>query len=366
VAEPPAVLLVANFAARVGGGEESLLLLARGLDRARFAPHAVVPAEGEMATLLRAAGVPVVVLPLPALRPWTLPAVARAWRRLRRLLADRRIALVHAHGSRGALYAGLAARGLGVPLVWHARIADRDPRLDPLLLGLATRVIAISEAVAARFTGSPRAGRVRVVYNGIDLERWQPGPSPPREGLEVLLPGRLMPDKGQATLLRAAPAVLARHRGTRFVLLGADAGGEGARLRALARTLGVEAAVELCPWASDPRAAFQAADVVVLPSRSEGFGRVLVEAGCLAKPVVASRVGGIPEIVADGETGLLVPPGDPPALAEALNRLLADPTLRAKLGAAARARALERFGAARHVAGVQQVYAEALDAGGGS
>jgi glycosyltransferase involved in cell wall biosynthesis len=160
--------------------------------------------------------------------------------------------------------------------------------------------------------------------------------------------------------VRAAPAILARHPSTRFVLLGADAAGESARLRALARELGVDAALELAPWTGDPRPIFEAADVVTLPSRSEGFGRVLVEAACLEKPVVASRVGGIPEVVIDGETGLLVAPDDPAALAEALTRLLGDPGLRAKLGAAGRLRATERFSAARHVEGVERVYAEAL------
>lgn len=360
MAEPIPILLLANFAERVGGGEESLLLLARGLDRRRFAPSALVPAEGEMAAELRACGLPVAVQSLPAVRPWTLPAMLAAWTRLRARLIASRVALIHAHGSRGALYAGLAARGLGVPLVWHARIAERDRWLDPILLALSARVIAISDAVAARFAGSPRAGRVRVVANGVDLERWAPTGAASEAAPCVLLPGRLMPDKGQETLVRSAPAILARHPSTRFVLLGADTAGEGARLRALARQLGVEAALELRPWTGDPRPIFEAADVVTLPSRAEGFGRVLVEAACLEKSVVASRVGGIPEVVVDGETGLLVAPDDPAALAEALNRLLGDPGLRAKLGAAARLRATERFSAPRHVEGVERVYAEAL------
>ena len=90
MAEPIPILLLANFAERVGGGEESLLLLARGLDRRGFAPSALVPAEGEMAAELRACGLPVAVQSLPAVRPWTLPAMLAAWTRLRaRLIASR-------------------------------------------------------------------------------------------------------------------------------------------------------------------------------------------------------------------------------------------------------------------------------------
>ena len=129
--------MVANFAERVGGGEESLLLLARGLDRGRFAPSALVPAEGEVASELRACGLPVAVQPLPTVRPWALPAMLAARAALRARLVASRVALIHAHGSRGALYAGLAARGLGMPLVWHARIAERDRWLDPILLRLS-------------------------------------------------------------------------------------------------------------------------------------------------------------------------------------------------------------------------------------
>ncbi|MBI4636032.1 MAG: glycosyltransferase family 4 protein [Candidatus Rokubacteria bacterium] len=360
MAEAPPILLVANFADRVGGGEESLLTLASGIDRRRFAPHAVVPGEGAVAAALREAGVPVAVVPLPPLRPWTLVAGIRTVRRLRALLAARGIRLAHAHSSRGALYTALAARRRGIPLVWHVRIVDRDPLLDGPLMFFSTRVIAVSEAVRGRFGGSRFRDKVRVVYNGVNAEYWTaPAASPPSgDGPVVLVVGRLMPEKGQATLLRAAPAVLSRVPSARFVLLGTDHGGERERLERLAQSLGIRQAVEIRSWIADPRRAYAEADVVAVPSRMEGFGRVLVEAGCLAKPVVASRVGGIPEVVVDGETGLLVPHDDPKAWAEALSRLLGDPGLRTRLGRAGRERALSRFSARRHVEGVEAVYAE--------
>jgi hypothetical protein len=363
MAEPARLLLVANFADRVGGGEESFLALARGLDRERFAPHAVVPADGEVADALRTLGIRVTVVALPPLRPWSLRAAWRSVRTLRSLLVTADVRLVHTHGSRGTLYAGLAARRRRIPVIWHVRIADRDPWLDGLLLRLSTRVIAISAAVKTRFDGRCQSEKVRVVYNGVDPAYWVPPESRARAGAPptLLCVGRLSPEKGQATLLQAIPMVRRQVPSARVLFVGADVAGEAERLRGLAETLGVRDAVEFRRWMPDPRPAFCEADVVVLPSRSEGFGRVLVEAALLAIPAVASRVGGIPEVVMDGRTGLLVPSDDPAALAHAATKLLRDPDLRHAMGQAAREHALARFTIRQHLEGVQGVYAELLD-----
>jgi glycosyltransferase involved in cell wall biosynthesis len=361
--EPVRLLLVANFADRVGGGEESLLALARGLNRERFHPHAVVPADGDVADALRALGIPVTLLALPPLRPWSLRAAWRSLRALRSLLVAADVRLVHTHGSRGTLYAGLAARRPRVPVIWHVRIADRDPWLDGLLLRLSTRVIAISKAVESRFDGRCQADKVCVVYNGVDPAYWAPPEPRARTGAPptVLCVGRLSPEKGQTTLLQAVPLVRRQVPSARFLFVGADVAGEAERLRGVAEILGVRDAVEFRRWMPDPRPAFGEADLIAVPSRSEGFGRVLVEAAFLAIPAVASRVGGIPEVVVDGQTGLLVPPDDPAALAHALATLLRDPDLRHAMGQAAREHALARFTIRQHVGSVEGVYAKLLD-----
>jgi glycosyltransferase involved in cell wall biosynthesis len=361
--EPVRLLLVANFADRVGGGEESLLALARGLNRERFHPHAVVPADGDVADALRVLGIPVTLLALPPLRPWSLRAAWRSLRALRSLLVAADVRLVHTHGSRGTLYAGLAARRPRVPVIWHVRIADRDPWLDGLLLRLSTRVIAISRAVESRFDGRCQADKVCVVYNGVDPAYWAPPEPRARTGAPptVLCVGRLSPEKGQATLLQAVPLVRRQVPSARFLFVGADVAGEAERLRGVAEILGVRDAVEFRRWMPDPRPAFGEADLIAVPSRSEGFGRVLVEAAFLAIPAVASRVGGIPEVVVDNQTGLLVPPDDPAALAHALVTLLRDPDLRHAMGQAAREHTLARFTIRQHVGSVEGVYAKLLE-----
>src|SRR5204863_237635 len=156
--------------------------------------------------------VPLALRPLPTVRPSTLLAGARAVRDLRALLSARRIRLVHAHGSRGALYAGLAARRSRIPVIWHVRIVDRDPWLDGLLLRLSSAIVANSAAAAGRFRGRSGAGtKVHIVPNGVDLEMFSPGPpattpAPPAEGAVVYL-GRLEHGKGPDVFLEAARVV---------------------------------------------------------------------------------------------------------------------------------------------------------------
>ncbi len=364
-AEPVSVLMLANFADRVGGGEENVLGLAGALDPSRWAVRVAVPGEGEMAAALAEMGVPCAVLPLPPVRPWTVPASLVALRRLAALVADWRIALVHAHGSRGALYAGLAARRRA-RLVWHARIVDRDPWLDPILVRLAQAVIANSCATARRFARLAAArDKVHVVLNGVDLERFGPGAGDPALRRALGLPpagpvvgyvGRLERGKGPDVLLAAAEVLHARRPDVSFLFVG-----DGPLAGELAmRSSRAGLAAAFVGRRRDLAALLRLSAVLAVPSRQEAFGRVLVEAMASGIPVVAARVGGIPEVVTDGRTGLLVPPEDPPALARALELTLADADATRARVRAATADARARFSLEAHTAGVARVYEAVL------
>jgi glycosyltransferase involved in cell wall biosynthesis len=364
-AEPPTVLLLANFAGLVGGGEESLLGLAATLDRRRVRLLGAVTAEGRVAERLRELAVPVSVVPLPRVRPWTLPAMGLAWWRLRRLLVRQRVALVHAHGSRGALYAGLAALRLHVPLLWHVRIDDPDPRLDPVLVRLASAMIANSAATARRLASWPAAaGKVTIVPNGVDLARFAPAaPDPALRASLQLEParplvgyfGRLEHAKGVDVLLDAAARV---HTKLPAAFLFVGDGPLRARLASRAQAEGVP--VCFTGRREDVAELMRLCAVVVLPSRSEAFGRVLVEAMASGVPVVATTVGGIPEVCVDGATGLLVPPDDPDALAVAIALTLTDQAATGERVRAALADVHARFDLAIHARGVQALYARLL------
>jgi glycosyltransferase involved in cell wall biosynthesis len=357
------VLVVSNHGHVVGGGEESLLLLLGALDRARWAAVVAVPEEGAVAARARALGLPVHVVPLPTLRR-PGPALLRSVRALARLAAATGAALIHANGSRAMAYGGVAGRVARRPVVWHVRIAERDPLLDRALGALADRVIVISRAVARRF---PRAlaRKLRVVPNGVDLTRFAPRPVsqalratlgvPPGTPVVVSV-GRFVAFKGYTHLLDAAAVLEAARPGVHWVLAGE--GELRAELEAQARRLGLAGRVHFTGWREEVPELLAAGDLFVLPSLAEHFGRVLIEAMAMARAVVATDAGGVPEIVVHGETGLLVPPADPRALAAAVGELLADPVRATRLGAAGRRHAETTFSAAGHAAAVERVYRE--------
>jgi len=364
------VVLVSNHAEVVGGGEESLLGLLGALDRGRWAPTLVAPADGAVAARARALGVPVRLIALPMLRRPRL-ALLGSVAALQRLVRTTSAVLVHANGSRAMAYAGVAARLARRPVIWHVRIGERDPLLDRVLGRLADRVIVISQSVVRRF---PRAlaRKVRVVPNGVDLERFAPRPPSARLRAALGIPdgtpavvsvGRFVALKGYGHLLDAAAALDAERPGVHWILVGD--GELRADLEARARSLGLAARVHFTGWRDDIPDLMALGDLLVLPSLAEPFGRVLIEAMAMARAVVATSAGGVPEIVVHGETGLLVPPADPRALAAAVRELLDDPGRAARLGVAGRRRAQAEFGLARHAAAVGALYDELLSEGHG-
>jgi glycosyltransferase involved in cell wall biosynthesis len=238
---------------------------------------------------------------------------------------------------------------------YHTRIQKRwHVRLDQLCTALCHRVIAVSEHTAEVMRGEEGApaGRVRVILNGIDFERVRLSTPKAPQALRrqfapngeflLLQVARLHPEKGHEHLFRALAAI--RARAARPVrLLVAGSGSFEAEYRRQVRELGVEEMVVFTGFRRDIPDLMAAADVLVLPSVAEAFGLVLAEALYLGTPVVASRVGGIPEIVRDGVDGLLVPPGSPEALAQALLEVSQDEGLRQRLAGAGRERMIETF-----------------------
>jgi glycosyltransferase involved in cell wall biosynthesis len=277
--------------------------------------------------------------------------------------ATRRADLVHTHLVHADAYGALGARTLV-----STKHNDDPFRAGPFrfvehaLARRASRIIAITAALA-RFqverVGLP-AGKVEVIHYGLDdlPAAWGAnGPDPVPEDAQVLLAVcRLEPQKGIDVALRALPEVVARHPRAELVVLGD--GPQRAELETLARSLGVPAYFP--GRVPDVSAWLRRAALLVHPVRWEGFGLALLEAMLASVPVVATRVSSIPEVVVDGETGVLVPPDDPAALAQAVTEVLADPR---DYGAMGRARAQKEFSVAHMADRTLEVYERALSGG---
>jgi len=289
------------------------------------------------------------------------PALAR---RLRRELTRLRPDVAHTHLVHADGYGALAS--VRAPWAVVSTKHNDDPFragsfrfVERALTRRAQRVIAITHSLA-RFVvervGLP-AGKVEVVQYGLDdpPEAWDEGVEPPADGRLLVAVARLVEQKGLDVAVRALPDLPAD---VRLAVLGE--GPERARLEALARELGVSDRLLLPGRVGDVGAWLRRADVVVHPARWEGFGLALLEAMLAARPVVASAVSSIPEIVADGETGVLVPADDLHALTRALTSLLEDRALAERLGQAGLARARREFSVDRMTSATVAVYERAL------
>jgi glycosyltransferase involved in cell wall biosynthesis len=286
-----------------------------------------------------------------------------------RAVRDERPDLLHTHMVHGDVYGSIAASALRVPFVSSRHNDDRyllGPfrYVDRAFMVRTKRLIAISDSVR-RFlatAGLPESKLITIHYGLDELPSAASELTPEQAGVAldaalVLAIGRLIEQKDHATLLRAFARVRVQHPHARLAILGWGTLEEDTRM--LADELGLADAV-LLPGRVEPRAWLERADVFAHTSRWEGFGIVLLEAMLAGLPVVATRVSAIPEIVADGQTGLLVEAGHAEAMAAGLTELLDDPQRRRTFGQAGLARAHSEFSVARMAQRTSDVYRDAL------
>jgi glycosyltransferase involved in cell wall biosynthesis len=366
------------------GADRQLALLATGLDRARFVPLVVLPAEGELCQDLRSAGVEVLVRPVPVLRRGlTHPAglmrlgasVIYDGAGLGRLARRRRVGLVHSNTS-VVLGGAAAARLARVPHLWHVReIYTRFASFWPAyrrLLETAAALPCVSRATAEQFRSS---ARTEVVPDGLaidpsraprDVARRVLGLDPDAEVIAVL--GRISDWKGQDVLVRALAEPALRDRGALGLIAGTPWPGAEVRLDrvlALAARLGVTDRLRLLGFRPDVENVYGAADLIAVPSTEpDPLPGAAVEAAAAGCTVVASAHGGLPEIIRDGATGRLVAPRDAALLAQVCAELLDSPSERERLGAAAAEDARERFAPARHIERMAALYDRVLSGAG--
>lgn len=367
-----------------GGAERLLVDTARGLDRARYSldVYTLFEARRDYAPALQELGIREVCLGLHGLR--SLPSAAL---RLHALLREHAPDLVHTHLYVANQVGRVAARLSRLPILSTYHDADYEPivrvgnpglsRTTHLLLQLLdiaslissrARVVAVSDYVAASVQRRLRvpASRTTVIHNGVDTTLFRPdarGRADARTQLGLsassrilICVGRMTPQKGQSTLIRAMAHIRRSLPESQLLLVGE--GDSRQSNEALSVRLGLTAAISFLGARWDVADLLRASDLLVLPSLHEGFGLVLAEALATGLPVVASRVGPVPEIVSHDATGLLVPPSDPEALAGAILELLTNETRRARMRVSARAEAIERFSLPKMVRALETLYSE--------
>jgi len=350
------VLLLTSFA--IGGTERQMVELAKRLDPARFRVRiACFHKRGRLLDHIPSR-IPIREFPIHGFA--NPAAVGRliafaAWCR------SIDAAIVHTCDLYANIFGlpGAALAGVPVRIANRREIitGDKSPaklKAQRLAYRAAHAVVANSSAARDQLVreGVP-PDRLRLVPNGLDPVRFAPGP--PRQDIRrIVMVANLRPEKGHDTLLAAAPRILARYPDASFTFVGE--GPQREKLEMLVRALGLTGRVQFLGESQDPAPILASHDLFVLPSRSEAFPNALIEAMATALPVVATDVGGIPEVVRPGVNGRLVPPDDVGALADAVLTLMDDPAAAAALGQAARADVERHYTIDRMVERFEQLY----------
>lgn len=366
-------ILYLHHVSEVSGAEQSLRLLFRHLDRSAVEPLFGGAPQGAFAQALIGDGMTIQPIAFGRLR--NAPMLMRTVMRIVRLVRAHGIDLLHANGPQSNFPAGLAGALCRIPVVWHARspLYDGMWDVDRFCAVLATRIVCNSDAVRERFRESRAWGKSVTLLNAVDLRQFNPEvPREPfrreqrlaQDDVAIGIVGRIGYKKGYEEFVETAIRLLrAGSNATFFVVGEAIFPSDAWRVEALHRQVkdaGMDDRIRFLGYRKDVASVLQGLDVLVHASEQDACSRVLCEALASGAAIVATESGGTPELVRDGREGILVPPGDVPALADGIQRLMSAPALRAQFGSAGAARAREHFGIGRYVNDMMAIYEAAL------
>ena len=380
-------ILYLDSGSGIGGGQRSLLLLLKLLDKERFTPFVGCLGDSAFAAEIEKTAASVVPLSLPAAhnktdkaKRFTVSDLLEDFRQLRvifqlhRAVKRHAIDLIHANSLSVALLGGVVARLHRIPILMHKRYATSYGVLDRLCEKLLHRVILVSEAT--RWDFAP-AAKQTLIYNGVDLDAFQASSEEIETFRNELFPDgtqpdalvgvvtRITPEKGIHVLVRAMQE-LKKKIDVRLLIVGGPYFQKDVAymetLKQEVAELGVENSVIFTGFLSDTRIVTSLLDIVLVPSIiPEACPRTIIEAMAVGKPVVATPLGGSKELVTP-ETGLLVPPEDASAVAEAITTLVSDRERLKTMGKAAQTRAVQLFSSEKNTALTEDVYTELLAA----
>lgn len=376
----PSNVLYINPTAKMSGAEFSLLSLLENLDKDRFKPRLLLPEEGFLSQKAREAGIEVLVLP-SYIRFGerhglsTLHRILASAGRVSRILKNKNIDILHCNAPRAAYIAGISAKLSGIPLIAHVRDIHLSPfsrAVQGRYLGyMSDSIIAVSQATKDSILKfrPELAPKVSVVYNGIDFKKISAG-----HGYRIRAELGLTPDmsvigcvgiletvKGQDVLIRASIEIKREIPGLKVLIVGDSFSDEGDsfkhKLGEMVKRSGLEETILFTGFRSDVYDVMEAMDLYVHPAvYPDPFPRSLLEAAALGRSIISTRVGGVPELLDDGDSAVMVPPEDAPALARAVIRLLRDREEACRLARNAQKKVQENFTVESHVEKVAKVY----------
>ena len=353
-----------------GGSERQLAETAKALHNAGWYVHAGCFVDsGIRAQELRDAGIPVVRFPCKSFT--SLPSVIKSFAAYRRYVLRHNIRLTHSFDLPLTIFGTFSGRASGCKVVLSSQRSYRTlfTKTQQRLLRITDKfvdgVVVNCKAIRQHLIDDERvaADRIHLCYNGLDTGRFFPAPGPRPTALDgaaaiIGTVAVLRPEKGLSTLFEAFAQIRRRHAGIRLLVVGS--GPLRQDLERLAESLEIGADVHFEPTTFDVARWLNAMDIFVLPSLSEALSNSLMEAMACGTAAIASRVGGNSELIRDGETGLLFPPGDANALAAQMNRFLEDESLRRRLGAAASSFIRSEMTIAKAGARMAEIYSSLL------
>ena len=352
--EPIPALFVHGIT-EIGGAERELLVMLDRLPQRGYRPIVVCQDRGPMVVELERRGIEMRMAPMP---PWrklfaylNRPEAVRA---LHDVIAAVRPALIHVNDIWWVPQTLRAVAGLPpVPIVAHVRQEIEPPKVRRYELDQAGLVFPVSRQIQRSLeAGGVRSERLQTLYSGLDMTHAMDQKSGldarrrfgiPAEAPVLGTVANLFERKGYEVMIEALPMIVNASPAVHYLIVGSGDAAYEARLRATVEILGLESHVHFAGFQESVYPCLAAMDLYVHPALMEGFGIAVLEAMAMRKPVVATTTGGLPEIVQEGETGMLVPPGDADALAKAVSSLLQDPARCRQLGEAGRARVAAHF-----------------------
>ncbi len=349
-----ATVLFIQGITQIGGAERELLVIVDRLPRCGFRPLVVCPGTGPLTEELAKRGVEAHFASMP---PWRKlfaylkrPTAVRA---LRDVIAVVQPALLHVNDIWWVPQTLRAVAGMRIPIVAHVRQEIEPPKVRRYELDKTDLVLPMSHQIRQSLEkGGVLPERLKVLHSGIDLSAVPDREDGrtirrrfgiPAEALVLGTVANLFARKGYDVMLRALPEVVATFPQVHYLIVGTGDADYEMRLRTMVRDLELENRVHFAGFQESVYPCLAAMDLYVHPALMEGFGIAVLEAMAMRKPVVATTAGGLPEVAQDGETGILVPPGDPDALAKAVSSLLPDSARCRQLGEAGRARVAAHF-----------------------